>query len=238
MKNVALPRLLFPALIAWLAGCSSDGGGTDAEAGMPDGSASDIRGSSDVGDLPIEMADAAADAPTDVVTGAIDAGDARPDAPQPWPPPGVLYLTNIPTLAAYTQLHQNRREVPFFFRRRGNDGVYPYPWDRDECIFHVPISHLSFLRQIDPERAVRLYFEDAKSEAGSLIPGRFIVDETDETAIKVLFENTVGLMATPVFPLDATAAAELRARFMRCVPFARRYEFLKMCEDGEACALP
>ncbi|HEY0713240.1 MAG TPA: hypothetical protein VGF45_11245, partial [Polyangia bacterium] len=99
------------------------------------------------------------------------------------------------------------------------------------------ISHLSVVRQIEPDRAIQLYFVDAKSNAGNLLPGRFITEPT-ATEVTVLFENTVGLMATPVFPLDPATAAQLRARFMRCVPFGTSFKFLMVCEDGETCPLP
>jgi hypothetical protein len=224
---------LLPVILAVL-GCSSTDtpGARDAQADAPHQN----DGGDGSNDSPRDSVADATDVSAHDTNDTNDTNDT--DAPVTWPPPGVLYLTKMTSVDDYTRLSQNRREVPFFIRRRGNDDVYPYPWNENECIFHVPISHLSFLRQIDPDRAVRLYYVDAKTKDGNLIPGRFVTEETAPTEVTVLFENTVGLMSTPTFTLEPTVAAQLRERFMRCVPFGTSFKFLMVCEDGELCPLP
>ncbi|HET6281009.1 MAG TPA: hypothetical protein VFH73_08585, partial [Polyangia bacterium] len=119
----------------------------------------------------------------------------------------------------------------------------PYPWDRYECVFETGYLHVEFLQEMDASRAVGLYFGDAKSEAGSLIPGRLKLDQTRiPNVMRVTIENFQGgFMGPPAyFPLDATVVRLLRERIMRCVPFAGSFTFFMFCPTGNStdCPLP
>jgi len=133
--------------------------------------------------------------------------------------------------------------VPFIMRRRPSDKGYPYPWDGHECVFEDGrFVHLKFLEAMDPERALYLYYADAKSIGGSLIPGRLYRDATkNPKVVRVLFENTTGLTSVRTdFPLDAATGAFLREQLSRCVPFAGSLAISVVCPGGTAydCPLP
>ncbi|HET6284608.1 MAG TPA: hypothetical protein VFH73_26870, partial [Polyangia bacterium] len=182
----------------------------DAAAPAPDAGV-DRSSPPDAGafDLPAEsQTDAGSEAPAD--TSAVD-------GPRPWPPPGTDYLTKLASEADYNQLAGTSTGggVAFIIRRRANDQAYPYPWDRYECVFETGYLHVEFLQRMDASRAVGLYFGDAKSEAGSLIPGRLKLDQTrSPNVMKVTIENFQGgFMGPPAyFPLDATVVRLLRER--------------------------
>ena len=190
------------------------------------------------------QSDAHADAQTDVPVDA-RADASAGDAPRAWPPPGTDYLTKLESQADYDKLSSTNIEhgVAFIIRRRTNDVAYPYPWDSYECVFETGYLHVEFLQRMDPARAVTLYFGDAKSEPGTLIPGRLMLDETKNPKVmKVTFENFQGgFMSAPFyFPLDATVRRLLRERIMRCVPFTTNFSFFMFCPTGNStdCPLP
>ena len=163
---------------------------------------------------------------------------AEPDGPQPWPPPGTDYLTQLTSKADYDQL-RSRGAVTFIMRRRGDDQVYPYPWDSYECVFTAH-EHLAFLERMDPTRALQLYYRDSKQPESSLIPGRItLVSDTGTDSMKIWVENTSGLNLVPNYMLDATVATFVRERIARCVPFITQFTFVVVCPNGAFdCPLP
>lgn len=171
----------------------------------------------------------------------LDASSAEAaDAPKAWPPPGTDYLTKLETIADYNQLVETRSGLAFIIRRLANDKTFPYPWDRYECVFEYGMdAHLEFLERMDPTRALQIYFNDAKSPMGSLIPGRMSVDGTDKKKVRVLFENTRLLISTDSsYPLDPAVIPIIRDRIARCVPFATTFTFSMVCPGGQSCPLP
>ncbi|HEY0711202.1 MAG TPA: hypothetical protein VGF45_00890, partial [Polyangia bacterium] len=170
---------------------------------------------------------------------------APADAPRAWPPPGTDYLTSVTNQTEYDRLARpsNDRSIPFLMRRRGEGDSYPYPWDGYECTFAHDALHLDFLRRMDPTRAVQLYFVDAKSENGTLIPGRIKVDTTKPgNSFHVIIENFSGGFMGPAayFPLDPVTGQHIRERIKRCVPFATNFTFASFCPTGNRmdCPLP
>ncbi|HET6281112.1 MAG TPA: hypothetical protein VFH73_09100 [Polyangia bacterium] len=240
---------LTAALIVLPMGCTAAGSGVDAlpsptpdtaaPAGpdvlQPTPEASVDRPSSpdaDPADLPGELeADARTDAPSDLY------GPSTP-----WPPPGTSYLTRLATEADYNQLaDQGSRKdvVSFIIRRLSSDHLYPYPWDSYECVFEPGASiHIDFLQGLDPDRALFLYYGEAKRPEGTLIPGRIRFDKTKTPNVATVgFENTRNLIGSP-FPLDPAVFPILRERIKRCAPFATNFTFLMICPDGKGCPLP
>lgn len=216
---------LTSAIAALSLGCSSGSGSAKDGATGGDGQVVDAAG-----------ADAAhADGST--------TDGSTTDAPKAWPPPGELYLTKLETEADYDRLAAGGADglgVPFIMRRRGNDQAYPYPWDRYECVFNeARLLHLDFLGAIDPERAVQLYFVDAKSVGGGLLPGRVEIERTGvPPTVNVRFENFPSLMQIGYFPLDAATVAAIRERIGRCVSFPATFVFSMVCPEGDFCPLP
>jgi hypothetical protein len=201
-----------------------------------DGNGADMPGDAQTESRGDAQSDVQADTRADASTG---------DAPRTWPPPGTDYLTKLESQADYDKLSSttNNHGVAFIIRRRANDVAYPHPWDSYECVFETGYLHVEFLQKMDPARAVTLYFGDAKSEPGSLIPGRLMLDETQNPKVmKVTIENYQGgfMSAPSYFPLDATVRRLLRERIMRCVPFAGNFTFFMFCPTGNSvdCPLP
>ena len=243
-----ITRLVAP-LIVFAIGCSApvtSGVGMDASAPV---------------DVPRPLPDVVADAGVDQ-TVAADAGavdlpgestnDARTndagadavDAPKPWPPPGTAYLVKLESEADYNQLLANGKGggVPFIIRRRANDLAYPYPWDLYECVFEPAGIHVEFLEMMDPQRALYLYYNDAKSRGGSLIPGRLSLTKTGNSRlVSVSIENFQGLTVpspTVFFPLEPAVTQLIRERMARCIPFATSFTFSMICPDGSNCPMP
>jgi len=245
---LALPA----ALITLAVGCTPAPSGTPApvaDAGAetrPDTSGPGIDTGVDL-QPPPSLSDAgqSQDAPPSDASGG--------DAPKPWPPPGTDYLTKIETEAQYNQLAGTISDVEFIIRRRGNDQAYPYPWDQYECVFEryrAPepnqpanvVGHFQFLLSMDSSRAVGLYYGNAKSVGGNLIPGRLTLDKTKTpNVVRVGIENTTGLDPRNTdYPLDATVGQQIRERIMRCVPLASSFLFQVVCPGGSPfnCPLP
>jgi hypothetical protein len=234
------------ALIGFTFGCTPSESGVDA---MP--SPGPDMGGPATPDVPQPMPEAGVDLPNEPTNdvppndgppsdGGADAGDA----PKPWPPPGTAYLTKLETEGDYNQLTATGRGggVPFIIRRRGNDQPYPYPWDLYECVFEPPGIHVEFLEMMDPQRALYLYYNDAKSRGGSLIPGRLSLTKTGNSKlVGVSIENFQGLTvpsANVFFPLEPAVTQLIRERMARCVPFATSFTFSMICPDGSNCPMP
>ena len=215
--------------------------GADAAGSMPaDASAPPV-------DAPRPPVDAGVDQPLPSDAGSSDLPADAPvadapaaDGPKAWPPPGTDYLTKLETIAQYNQLVGMRGGLPFIIRRLANDKTFPYPWDRYECVFeHGMDAHLEFLERMDPMRAFQIYFVDAKSPGGSLIPGRMAVDGTDRKKVHVTFENVRLLTPTDSsYPLDPAVIPIIRDRITRCVSFATTFVFSMICPGGQPCPLP
>lgn len=206
--------------------------------------------------VPVDLLDdLRPDAQTDVRSdGQADARpDAQMDAPSelppgfaastPWIPPGTAYLTKLATQADYDQLLgavPGGVSLPFIIRRRANDHLYPYPWDRYECVFEPPGLHLDFLQRMDPERAILLYYSEAKRPEGTLIPGQASLDKTrTPNVMRIRLENFRNLMGPPVvYPLEPAVIPFIRERIGRCIPFATAFTFSMSCPDGKDCPLP
>ena len=234
----ALAAVLLPI------GCQAAGSGMGAM--PPPGADGGPAPASDA--LPL-VPEAGVDVPSPGETSSVDlpaesrpGTDALADAgPKPWPPPGTEYLPKLETEAQFDQLRGTRSGLPFIIRRLANDAAFPYPWDRYECVFEFGMAaHLEFLEMIDPDRAVYLYYRDAKSPEGSLIPGRLSLDKTrTPNVMRVGFENERLISPTDThFPLDPAVFPILRERIKRCVPFVSTFEFSMLCPGKMSCPLP
>jgi hypothetical protein len=160
---------------------------------------------------------------------------------QPWPAPGTEYLSKLETEAQFDQLRGTRGGLPFIIRRLANGAAFPYPWDGYECVFESGMAaHLEFLEKIDPTRALGLYYGDAKSPDGSLIPGRLSLDKTKTPNVMVVgFENERLISPTDTFfPLDPAVFPLLRERIKRCVPFVSAFTYSMLCPGKKTCPLP
>ena len=254
---IALP--LAAALAFFIIGCTPSASGVDAmPSPKPDIGVTPAVDASvdrpflpDAGpvDLPDELkpdtqTDVRSDAQADVLSdGQMDAPSELPPgfAPStPWPAPGTAYLTKLATQADYDQLLGAGQSLPFIIRRRANDHTYPYPWDRYECVFEPPGLHVDFLQRVDAERAVFLYYSEAKRPEGTLIPGQASLDKTrTPNVMRVHFENFRNLIGTPaVFPLEPAVIPLIRERITRCISFTTSFTFSMSCPDGRDCPLP
>jgi hypothetical protein len=162
---------------------------------------------------------------------AATGGDATAEtdaAATMWPPPGNDYLVRLEPEADV-----RKHGATFIIRRRGNDTVYPHPWDSHECVFSGSFTHLGFLERMDPARALQLYYRDAKSPEGSLLPGRIVIDLAKSPPdVAIQFENFRLGAPDTVFPLEASVVATLRERIARCFPFAKNPSFTMFCEKA------